>query len=331
MRAAVIGGGSWGTAFARYLGQLKIPTALWVREEEVLQEAAQTRENKTFLPGFLLPSAVSCLGRLDEAMAGAEVVFVAVPSAFCRSVYARMAPLLRPGQGLISLTKGIETGSLLRMTELMAEIFRRAPRPPLGALSGPSFAREVAAGHPTALVLASRDPAWACHVQRRLSSQTIRIYTSRDVVGVELSGALKNVIAIAAGICDGLEFGLNSRAALITRGLAEMSGLGRSLGARPGTFFGLAGLGDLVLTCTGGLSRNHWVGVQLGRGRPLGEIMAATNMVAEGVRTTLSVRALARRQGVEMPIAREVDRILYNGKNPRRALAELMARALRSE
>lgn len=331
MRAAVIGGGSWGSAFARYLGQTKIRATLWIREEEVLLEAARTRENRTFLPGFVFPRSVFCTGRLDEALSGAEVIFVAVPSAFCRSVYKRMAPFLRPGQAVISLTKGLETGSLKRMTELMAEIFRSSPRPRLGALSGPSFAREVAAGHPTALVLASRDLDWARHIQHRLSGQTIRIYTSRDVVGVELAGALKNIIAIAAGICDGLDFGLNSRAALITRGLAEMSELGRSLGARPETFFGLAGLGDLVLTCTGGLSRNHWVGVQLGRGRSLTEITSATNMVAEGVRTTLSVRALARRQGVEMPISREVDRILYHRKNPRRALAELMSRALRSE
>lgn len=331
MRAAVIGGGSWGSAFARYLGQTKIRTSLWIREEEILLEVARTGENRTFLPGFVFPPAVSFTGRLDEAMAEAEVIFVAVPSTFCRSVYGRMAPFLRPGQAVVSLTKGIETGSLKRMTELMAEIFRTSPRPRLGALSGPSFAREVAASHPTALVLASRDLDWARDIQRRLSSQTIRIYTSRDVVGIELGGALKNIIAIAAGICDGLDFGLNSRAALITRGLAEMSGLGRSLGARPETFFGLAGLGDLVLTCTGGLSRNHWVGVQLGRGLTLTEVTSATSMVAEGVRTTLSVRALSRRQGVEMPIAREVDRILYNRKNPRRALAELMSRALRSE
>ena len=331
MRAAVIGGGSWGSAFARYLDQTKIRTTLWIREEEVFQEIERTRENKTFLPGYVFPPSVSCTGRLDEAMSGAEVVFVAVPSAFCRPVFKRMAAFLQPGQAVISLTKGLEAGSLKRMTEVMAEHFRTSPRPQLAALSGPSFAREVAAGHPTALVLANRDLDWARHIQHRLSSQTIRIYTSRDVAGVELAGALKNIIAIAAGICDGLEFGLNSRAALITRGLAEMTALGRSLGARPETFFGLAGLGDLVLTCTGGLSRNHWVGVELARGRSLSEITSGTAMVAEGVRTTLSVRRLSRQQGVEMPISREVDRILYYRKNPRRALAELMSRALRSE
>lgn len=331
MKAAVIGGGSWGSAFARYLGQLKVQTALWIREEDILREAARNRENKTFLPGFLFPPAVACTGRLEEAVTGAEVIFVAVPSAFCRAVYKRLAAFVRPEQAVISLTKGLETGSLMRMTEVMADVFPASRRRRLGALSGPSFAREVAAGHPTAVVLASRHLEWARDIQHRLSSPTIRIYTSRDVVGVELAGALKNVIAIAAGIGDGLNFGLNSRAALITRGLAEMTALGRSLGARPRTFFGLAGLGDLVLTCTGGLSRNHRVGVELARGRSLSAITSGTSMVAEGVRTTLSVRRLTRRQGVEMPISREVDRILYFRKDPRKALAELMSRTLRNE
>ncbi|MDH4197058.1 MAG: NAD(P)-dependent glycerol-3-phosphate dehydrogenase [Candidatus Aminicenantes bacterium] len=331
MRAAVIGGGSWGSAFARYLGRMKVQTTLWIREEEVLQEAAESRENKTFLPGFVFPPSVSFTGRLEEAVSDAEVVFVAVPSAFCRPVYERMAAFLRPAQSVISLTKGLEAGSLMRMTDVMAEVFPASRRRRLGALSGPSFAREVAARHPTALVLASRHLEWARRIQHRLSSPTMRIYTSRDIVGVELAGALKNVIAIAAGICDGLDFGLNSRAALITRGLAEMTKLGRSLGARPETFFGLAGLGDLVLTCTGGLSRNRWVGVEVARGRSLSAITSGTTMVAEGVLTTLSVRGLSRRQGVEMPISREVDRILYYRKNPRQALAELMSRALRNE
>ncbi len=331
MRAAVIGGGSWGSAFARYLGQVGIQTTLWIREKEVFLETSKRRENKTFLPGFVFSPEVSFADRLDAALPGAEIVFIAVPSTYCRAIYRRMAAFLGPGQAVISLTKGLESRSLMRMTEVMAEVFRTSPRPRLGVLSGPSFAREVAAGHPTALVLASRHFEWARRIQHRLSGQTLRIYTSPDVVGVELAGALKNVIAIAAGICDGLDFGLNTRAALITRGLAEMTALGRTLGAQPETFSGLAGLGDLVLTCTGGLSRNHGVGVDLARGRSLRAIMSGTTMVAEGVRTALSVRRLSRRHGVEMPISREVERILYGRKSPRKALAELMSRALRNE
>ncbi len=331
MRAAVIGAGSWGTAFAGLLGGKRIRTALWVREPEILEALERTRENPVFLPGRALPPAVRFTADIGEAMRGAEAVFAAVPSSFGRSIYIRMAPHLRRGQAVISLTKGIDPRSLRRMTEIMREVFGGRMRPGPAVLSGPSFAREVAEGHPTALVLASRDAELGRRLQHALSSGIVRIYTSRDVAGVETAGAVKNVIAIAAGILDGLRFGLNPRAALISRGLAEMTRLGLALGGRRETFAGLAGVGDLVLTCTGRLSRNHAVGVELGRGLTLGRIQSGTAMVAEGVETTRSVHRLSRRLGVEMPICEQIYQVLYEKKNPRRALEELMSRALKNE
>lgn len=331
MKASVIGAGSWGTAFAGLLGRRPIRTTLWVREPEILEALKRTRENPIFLPGYSLPPAVEFTADLEEAMRGAEAVFVAVPSAFCRPVYAGMAPHLRRGQTVVSLTKGIDPRTLRRMTSIMSEIFGPRLRPGPAALSGPSFAREVAEGHPTALVLASRNVESARRIQHAVSSGLVRMYTSRDVAGVETAGAVKNVIAIAAGILDGLQFGLNSRAALISRGLAETTRLGLALGGRRETFAGLAGVGDLVLTCTGQLSRNHAVGVELGRGRTLRRIQAGMTMVAEGIETTRSVRRLSRRLGVEMPICDQVYLVLYEGKNPRRALEELMTRTLRNE
>jgi len=331
MRTAVIGGGSWGSAFARYLGSLGLPTRLWVREHDIAQALLKTRENPTFLPGFTFPEGVEFSEDLRETAGPADVVFVAVPSQFCRSTYARMAPALRKGQILVSLTKGFDKRTLMRMSQVMEEAFRPHVLPHLTVLSGPSFAREVAAGYPTALVVASKDPSAAREVQHIISSLTVRAYTSSDVIGVEVAGALKNVIAIASGIVDALKFGLNSRAALITRGLVEITHLGVALGARKETFSGLAGMGDLVLTCTGELSRNHRVGQQLGQGRTLREVLAGMKMVAEGVHTTVAARRIARTLGVEMPISEEIYQVLYRGKPVAKAVADLMSRALKAE
>lgn len=331
MNVAVLGGGSWGSAFARYLGAIGLPTRLWIREEDVYQEALKTRENSAFLPGFTFPPAVQFSNDVLESATYGDVIFVAVPSQFCRAVYRKVAPALRKGQVVVSLTKGFDTKTLMRMSQVMEEVFRAHARPRLAVLSGPSFAREVAAGNPTALVVASRDPATAREVQHLISSLTIRAYTTSDLTGVEVAGALKNVIAIAAGIADSLKFGLNSRAALITRGLVEITNLGLALGARRETFSGLAGIGDLVLTCTGELSRNHRVGHELGKGRTLDEILAGMKMVAEGVHTTLAARRLSRALGVEMPISEQIYQVLYRGKPPKNAVKELMSRALKAE
>jgi glycerol-3-phosphate dehydrogenase (NAD(P)+) len=331
MKVSVIGAGSWGSAFARYLGRQKIPVRLWVREEDILKDLLRSRENRTFLAGYRFPQTVSFTGNLREAVLFSNILFIAVPSQYCRSVYTRIGPFLQDGQTVVSLTKGLELRSLKRMSQVMEEVFRPHARPHLAVLSGPSFARDVAAGHPTALVVASRDFETARMVQHLISSLTIRCYTSPDVTGVEIAGALKNVIAIASGICDALNFGLNSRAALITRGLVEITELGLSLGAAKRTFSGLAGIGDLVLTCTGELSRNHYVGHQLGKGKSLDQILSRMKMVAEGVHTTISARRLARAQGLEMPITSQIYQVLYRNKPPRKALVDLMSRALREE
>ncbi len=331
MKASVIGAGSWGSAFARYLGQIKIPTQLWVREEDIWKDLVAHRENRTFLPGYTFPAAVGFSNNVRESVLFGDILFIAVPSRYCRSVYAKIAPYLQAGQTVVSLTKGIDQKTLKRMSQVMDEVFRPHARPHIAVLSGPSFARDVAAGHPTALVVASHDFETARTIQHLLSSLTIRVYTTSDVTGVEISGALKNVIAIAAGIADAMDFGLNSRAALITRGLVEITRIGLALGAQKKTFSGLAGIGDLVLTCTGELSRNHFVGYQLGKGKSLEAILSRMKMVAEGVGTTDSARRLAKAQGVEMPIANQIYQVLYRNKSPRQALEELMTRALREE
>lgn len=331
MKTSVIGGGSWGSAFALYLGKLGVRTKLWIREEDIFEGLRKTRENKTFLPGHFFPAPVSFYRDLPEAVVSTEVLFVAVPSQFCRPLLVEMAPYITHGQIVVSLTKGLEPKSLKRISQVMDEIFHPYRKPSVAVLSGPSFAKELALGHPTAVVVASRDPESARKVQHLVSSLTLRAYTSTDVAGVELCGAVKNVIAIATGISDALEFGLNSRAALITRGLAEMTRLGAQLGARRETFSGLAGMGDLILTCTGELSRNHFVGYELGKGRSLRAILGHMKMVAEGVRTTLSVHNLARRESVEMPISEQVYQVLYRNKPPKKAIVDLMSRALKSE
>jgi len=331
MDAAIIGGGGWGSAFALHLGRLRLKTQLWIREKEILRELLKNRKNGVFLPGFSFPPEVTFSNDIRETASSAGILFVAVPSRFCRPVFKEIAPVLRRDQVIVSLTKGIEEGSLKRMTEIMEEVFSPHSLPRLAVLSGPSFAREVAEKHPTAVVIASADAESARSIQHLVSNIHFRAYTSDDVAGVELAGALKNVIAVACGISDALRFGHNTRAALITRGIAEMTRLGLKLGAKKETFLGLAGIGDLVLTCTARLSRNYHVGYELGRGRPLAEILAETRMVAEGVTTTMSVRDLAHREEVEMPISNEVYRILYKGKNPQESLGELMLRTLKGE
>lgn len=327
----VIGAGSWGSAISYYLGRLGFPTRLWVREEEVLSELLQTRINHTFLPGYEFPITVTFHRTIPEAINDSDVIFVAVPSQFCRHIYQRMDEHLSKNQLVVSLTKGLEQKTYKTMTEVMEEVFSSSWKSKLAVLSGPSFAREVAAGHPTALVLASKDQSLARELQETISSRQLRIYTSTDVVGVELGGAVKNVMAIAAGISVGLGYGNNSRATLITRGLVEMTRLGLAMGARKETFYGLAGLGDLVLTCTSELSRNYRVGLELTRGKSLKQILSEMKMVAEGVRNTLTVHKLALHKKIEMPICQQIYEVLYRGKPAHKALDELISRSLKEE
>ncbi|NQT80452.1 MAG: NAD(P)-dependent glycerol-3-phosphate dehydrogenase [Candidatus Aminicenantes bacterium] len=331
MKASVIGGGSWGSAFALHLGKLDIKTRLWIREKDVYEETLQFKENRTFLPGFVFSPTVTFFHNMEEAVASSDVVFIAVPSKFCRQIYEKLAAHLSSNHQIVSLTKGIEEGSLKRMSEVMEEVFSPFFTPHIAVLSGPSFAKEVVENHPTAVVLASKEEDLAKKAQHLISSPTFRTYTSGDIAGVELAGSIKNVIAIAAGISDAFQFGSNSVAALVTRGIAEMTRLGLKLGAKMETFAGLAGIGDLVLTCTGKLSRNRYIGLELGRGKNLPEIVSAMKMVAEGVTTTLSVHQLVEREKVEMPICEQIYQVLYKNKDPRTALQNLMARKLKSE
>jgi glycerol-3-phosphate dehydrogenase (NAD(P)+) len=333
-RIAVIGAGAWGTALAIVLGRKKThEVQLWANETEVTESVSHTRINERFLPGFILPESITVTCDLNAALDGAQIVVSVMPSQHCRALFQRMSPSLRPEMLFVSCTKGIEEGTLLRMTEVIADVLRSLKfTPRVGALSGPSFAKEVARGDPTAVAVASIDSAVANDIQQAFNDSRFRVYTNDDVIGVELGGALKNVIAIAAGVCDGLGLGHNSVAALITRGLAEMARLVVACGGRLDTMAGLAGLGDLVLTCTGDLSRNRSVGVELGKGRRLADIVGdMRGAVAEGVLTTKSAVGLARRKGVETPIIEQMFAILENGKSPQQAIEELMARAARSE
>ena len=332
---AVIGGGAWGTGIAIVLGRKgSHRVRLWAHEADVCESIMQTRINDKFLPGCRIPDSVTASNDLAATLRGAEIVVSVMPSQHCRALFERMRPLLQPQSLIVSATKGLEEGSLLRMTEVIAQVLKRdnGTAPAVGALSGPSFAQEVARGDPTAITIASSDAALLRTVQQEFSDPTFRVYTNSDVVGVELGGALKNIVAIAAGISDGLGFGHNSAAALITRGLAEMTRLVVACGGRAETMAGLAGLGDLVLTCTGGLSRNRSVGVELGRGHKLPEIIAGMHgMVAEGVFTTSAAVGLARARNVEMPITEQMHAILHEGKSPREAIQQLMARTGKSE
>jgi len=330
---AVIGAGAWGTGIAIVLGRKGTHRVrLWAHETEVCDSINTRRVNQTFLPGHHIPESVTAGNDLASVLDGAQIVVSVMPSQHCRGLFERMRPWLQVHMLVVSATKGLEESSLQRMTEVIAQVLQRNGGAAIGALSGPSFAQEVARGDPTAITIASQDPALLRTVQQEFSDPSFRVYTNSDVVGVELGGALKNIVAIAAGICDGLGLGHNSAAALITRGLAEMTRLVVACGGRAETMAGLAGLGDLVLTCTGGLSRNRSVGVELGRGRKLPEILAGMHgMVAEGIFTTTAAVGLARARSVEMPITEQMHAILHQGKPPREAIHELMTRSGKSE
>jgi len=327
---AVVGGGSMGTALAKLLGDGGRRVAMWVYEAELADRINETRANDQFLPGAKLPETVVATSSLERALDGVGTVLSVMPAQFARSVWAVGARHLAEGASIVSASKGVETGSAQLMSEVLAEALPGAGGR-LAFLSGPSFAKEIAAGQPTAVVVASVDADLAARVQQLVSTSFFRAYTTDDVVGVELGGALKNVIAIAVGVAEGMGLGLNSRAALITRGLAEVTRLAVSCGANPLTLSGLAGMGDLVLTCTGHLSRNLQVGIRLGRGERLDEILGSMHMVAEGVATARSALILAARRGVEMPISEAVTRLLDGETAPGEAVRGLMTRPLRSE
>jgi glycerol-3-phosphate dehydrogenase (NAD(P)+) len=332
-RIIILGSGAWGTAIALSLHRRGgHQLTLWAHSPEFAQEIVDAGENKLFLPGFPLPPEITVTGD-NAAVRDAEIVVSVVPSEFLRSTFARIRPFLHPGQIIVSATKGVEDHTFLRMTQVIASSLAEAGLTlPIGAFSGPSFALEVAQGQPTALTVAFDDPAIAARIQAEFSCETLRLYTSTDLIGVELGGALKNVIAIAAGVAAGVGLGFNSAAALITRGIAEITRLAVACGGRRETLAGLSGVGDLVLTCTGSLSRNRTVGQALGQGRKLPEILASLGgKVAEGVFTTRAALGLARQHGIEMPIAEQMELILDEGKDPREAIKELMLRPGKDE
>ncbi len=330
-RAAVLGAGSWGTALAMVLAENGFRARLWSRDATHAAALNHARENTRYLPGIPLPSNLQALHDLDEALAGASIVTLVVPSHALRGLARDLRERLQEGVPIVAAIKGIENESLELPSQMLEHTLHPALHPQLTYLSGPSFAKEVALGMPAGVLVAGKDDAYAQRVQHAFGNQRLRVYRTDDVIGVELGGALKNVIAIAAGISDGLGYGHNSRAALITRGLAEIGRLAVRLGAHPLTVSGLSGMGDLVLTCTGDLSRNRHVGLELGRGKGLPQILSEMTMVAEGVKTTKSAYELSRREGVEMPITEGVYRILYEGRDPREEVVGLMARSPRPE
>ena len=328
MKLAIIGGGSWGTALAMVLAPRSESLKLWVFEADLAARMATSRENDIFLPGFQLPEAIQIVRELPAALEGVDIVLAVMPSHHARSIYSAIRPHLTPSMILVSATKGLEQGSLLRMSQVIEQATGKSR---VAVLSGPTFAREVAAGNPTAVVIASSNAEVARCVQEAFSGPTFRLYTNADPAGVEVGAALKNVIAIGAGICEGLGLGHNPTAALITRGLAEITRLAIAMGGQAKTLTGLAGLGDLVLTCSGDLSRNRYVGKELGRGRPLAEILGSMRMVAEGVETCGVAVALGAKFGVDMPIIQQMDAVMGGRKSPQDAVRELMDRALKGE
>ena len=328
---AIIGAGSWGTALSIVLAPRLSRIRLWVYEGDLAMRMRQTRENDLYLPGFSIPPNVEIASDLSEALSGADLVVSVVPSHVVRSLYQQMLPFLSPDMVFVSATKGLENNTLLRSSEIIAEVLSARFPARVAVLSGPTFAREVAALNPTTVVIGANDSALTRSVQQLLSGPSFRLYTSTDPIGIELGGSIKNVVAIGAGVLDGMGLGHNSRAALITRGLAEMTRLAVALGGQAKTLSGLAGLGDLVLTCTGELSRNRAVGVELARGRRLDDIVNSMRMVAEGVKTTAAAVELARRYSVDMPITEQMYQMLYHGLNPREAVQRLMERSLKSE
>ncbi len=328
---AVVGAGSWGTTLAQLLAGKGFKVDLWVYEKELFEQIRDTRENRVYLPGYVLNENISVHNRLEDVVKGHDMVVMVVPSHVYRQVAVQMLPCLNPTGIVVNATKGIENETFLTMSGIWGEILPRDTGIRMLSISGPSFAHEVIRKVPTAITVAGEDLETAKAVQHVFSTNYFRVYTSLDRIGIEIAGATKNVIALAAGISDGMSFGLNTRAALITRGLAEITRLGAKLGSNPLTFLGLAGIGDLLLTCTGDLSRNRTVGIQLGQGRKIKEILSEMRMVAEGVLTARSVHFLARRMQVEMPICSQVYRILYEDKDPRTVVHELMGRDLKHE
>ncbi|MFO7766518.1 MAG: NAD(P)H-dependent glycerol-3-phosphate dehydrogenase [Pelovirga sp.] len=330
-RIAVVGAGSWGTTLANLLAEKDLPVSLWCFEQDLTERMQVTRINDLYLPGISLSADLQITNDLGRAVSGADFVVYVTPSQVTRRVLRESIKDLADDAIIVSASKGIENDSL----QLLSQVFDQELPPPLRQrvvfLSGPSFAREVSQHMPTAVVAAGYQDAIAGAVQQLFSTPVFRVYTHQDIIGVELGGAMKNVIALAAGVADGLGFGHNSRAALITRGLAEMTRLGLKLGAEKETFAGLAGMGDLVLTCTGDLSRNRSVGIELGKGRSLKDVLAGMNMVAEGVKTTLSAYQLAEKLGVDVPIIAQTYQILYQNKDPHQAVTDLMLRDLKAE
>jgi glycerol-3-phosphate dehydrogenase (NAD(P)+) len=326
--AGIIGAGSWGTALAIHLARRGGRAGLWARDHTLAADIRRTRENRRYLPGLAVARGVVVASDPVEALAGSRIVIVAVPSQFVRATVSALGSAVPAGATIVSATKGLEPEGGLRISELLARLL---PHHPVAVLSGPSFAREVAQGLPTALVVAAADEQVAIQVQQGLASPEFRLYTNRDVLGVEIAGALKNVVAIAAGLSDSLSLGENARAALVTRGLAEIARLGVALGASERTFLGLAGIGDLVLTATGSLSRNRALGLAVGQGKSLADAEGATRSIAEGVRTVTSALGLARAAGVSLPICEAVASVLHQGMSPALALRSLLARALQSE
>jgi glycerol-3-phosphate dehydrogenase (NAD(P)+) len=328
---AIIGGGSWGTALAMVLAPRFARIRLWVYERDLAGRMCATRENDVYLPGFRLPEHVQVVHELGAALENAEIVLSVMPSHLVRAIYLAMLPHIDPSMLLVSATKGLENPTLLRASEVIREVVSAKFEPRVAVISGPTFAREVAAGEPTALVVAAHESDTAQAVQSAFAGPTFRLYTSTDPIGVEIGGAVKNVVAIGAGVLRGLGLGHNAMAALITRGLAEITRLAVALGGQPQTLAGLAGLGDLVLTCTGDLSRNRKVGLELARGRKLDEIVHSMRMVAEGIKTTRATGALAARYQVEMPISTQMLEMLHLGLAPREAVQRLMERSLKGE
>jgi glycerol-3-phosphate dehydrogenase (NAD(P)+) len=325
---AIIGGGSWGTALAIVLAPRFSRVSLWVYETDLAARMGTARINDVYLPDCQIPTNVDITSDLSNALDGAEIVLSVMPSHLARGLFQRMLPELNENMVFVSATKGLENHSLLRTTEVIREVVGTSR---VAVISGPSFAREVARFEPTAVVAASTEPGLAEAVQAAFSGPTFRVYTSIDPIGVEIGGSIKNVVAIGAGVLHGMGLGHNAMAALITRGLAEMTRLAVAMGGKPQTLAGLAGLGDLVLTCTGDLSRNRTVGVELARGRKLDEIVSSMKMVAEGVKTTDTAVDLAKRHGVEMPIAAQMYQMLHAGASPQEAIRRLMERSLKGE
>lgn len=328
---AVIGAGNWGTTLANLLAGKGLNVDLWIREEEVYHQIKKKRINETFLPGMELVSSLNPVQTYKEALSNKDLVLMVVPSNFFRGVLEDMKQHLLPGLPIISATKGIENDTLKTMSQVSEEVLPNDCIDLFSCLAGPSFANEVIKKLPTAITIASRDIHHAEELQQLFSTEYFRVYANNDLIGLELCGALKNVIAIAAGASDGLKFGLNARAALITRGLVEITRLGAAMGANPMTFAGLAGMGDLVLTCTGDLSRNRTVGLKIGQGMSLDEIVSSMHNVAEGVKTSKSAYQLSKKMNIDMPIISQVYEILYEGKDPMLAVKELMTRELKRE